>query len=145
MIDNTIPVAARGRPRDERADRAIIAATLELMAEHGVNDLRTDDVADRARVGKATIYRRYRSKEELVAAAVGTLVSEITIPAEGSKREEGSTREDLLVLMRGAVELYSASVAADLMPSLVAEMRKSPELARTVREGLRCRASLRAS
>ncbi|MGZ4224597.1 MAG: TetR/AcrR family transcriptional regulator [Solirubrobacteraceae bacterium] len=145
MTDKAIPIAARGRPRDERADRAILAATLELMAEHGLNDLRTDDVADRARVGKATIYRRYRSKEELVAAAVATLVSEITIPAERPTREEGSTREDLLALMRGAVELYSGSVAADLMPSLVAEMRKSPELARTVREGFltRRRAALR--
>ena len=64
-----------GRPRDERADRAILSATLELMAEHGVDGLRTDDVADRAKVGKATIYRRYRSKEELVAAAVGALVT----------------------------------------------------------------------
>jgi AcrR family transcriptional regulator len=118
-----------GRPRDERADRAILSATLELMAKHGVNDLRTDEVANRAKVGKATIYRRYRSKEELVTAAVATLVSEITVP------NEGSTREDLLALMREAVDVYTGSLAPGLMPSLVAEMRKSPELARTVREG----------
>ena len=124
-----------GRPRDERADRAILSAALELMAEHGVDGLRTDDVADRAKVGKATIYRRYRSKEELVAAAVGALVSEIAVPHEGSMRAEGSTREDLLALMLGAVDLYSGALAAGLMPSLVAAMRKSPELARTVREG----------
>ena len=124
-----------GRPRDERADRAILSAALELMAEHGVDGLRTDDVADRARVGKATIYRRYRSKEELVAAAVGALVSEIAVPHEGLTRAEGSTREDLLALMRGAVDLYSGALAAGLMPSLVAAMRKRPELARTVREG----------
>ena len=124
-----------GRPRDERADRAIVSAALALMAEHGVDGLRTDDVADRARVGKATIYRRYRSKEELVAAAVGALVSEITVPHEGLTRAEGSTREDLLALMRGAVDLYTGALAAGLMPSLVAAMRKSPELARTVREG----------
>lgn len=124
-----------GRPRDERADRAILSAALELMAEHGVDGLRTDDVADRAKVGKATIYRRYRSKEELVAAAVGDLVSEIAVPHEGPTRAEGSTREDLLALMRGAVDLYSGALAAGLMPSLVAAMRKRPELARTVREG----------
>jgi AcrR family transcriptional regulator len=124
-----------GRPRDGRADRAILFATLELMAEHGVDGLRTDDVAHRAKVGKATIYRRYRSKEELVAAAVGALVSEITVPHEDLTREEGSTREDLLALMRGAVDLYTGALAAGLMPSLVAAMRKSPELARTVREG----------
>src|SRR5215204_2865619 len=83
-----------GRPRDERADRAILAAALELMAEHGVRDLRMDDVADRAGVGKATIYRRYRSKDELVTAAVAALVSEIEVP------DTGSTRGDLLGLMQ---------------------------------------------
>jgi AcrR family transcriptional regulator len=119
----------RGRPRDERADRAILSATLDLMSEHGVDGLRTDDVADRAGVGKATIYRRYRSKDELVTAAVATLVSEITVP------DAGSTRVDLLALMRGAVDLYSGSRAAGLMPSLVTAMRKSTALARTVREG----------
>src|SRR6266513_127902 len=128
MIDTTAIRAGRpmGRPRDGRADRAILSATLELMAEHGVDGLRTDDVADRARVGKATIYRRYRSKEELVAAAVGTLVSEITVPPQGSTREEGSTRQDLLALMRGAVDLYNGSRAAGLMPTLVVAMRQSP-------------------
>ena len=50
------------------------------MAEHGVRDLRMDDVAERAGVGKATIYRRYRSKDDLVTAAVAGLVSEITVP-----------------------------------------------------------------
>jgi hypothetical protein len=42
-----------GRPRDERADRAIVDATLELMAENRARDLRMDDVAGRAGVGKA--------------------------------------------------------------------------------------------
>ena len=60
------------------------------MAEVGVRDLRMDDVADRAEVGKATIYRRYRSKNALIGAAVATLVSQITIP------DTGSTRGDLL-------------------------------------------------
>jgi AcrR family transcriptional regulator len=125
---STRPERPIGRPRDERADRAILAATLELMAELGVNDLRTDEIANRAKVGNATIYRRYRSKEELVTAAIASLVSEITVP------DEGSTRDDLLALMRGAVEVYTGSLAGGLMPSLVAEMRRSPELARTVRE-----------
>src|SRR5271163_5185097 len=87
------PARAIGRPRDARADRAILTATLQLMAERGVRDLRMDDVAERAGVGKATIYRRYRSKDELVGDAVATLVSEITIP------DTGSTRADLLALM----------------------------------------------
>jgi AcrR family transcriptional regulator len=117
-----------GRPRDARADRAIITATIELMAEHGVHALRMDDVADRAGVGKATIYRRYRSKEELVTDAVGALVSEIEIP------DSGSTRTDLLVLMREAVELYSGSLAAGLMPTVIDEMSRNAEFAAVARD-----------
>ncbi len=129
-----------GRPREERADRAILAAALQLIAEQGVRDLRMDDVADRARVGKATIYRRYRSKDELVAAAVAALVSEITVP------DAGSTRADLLALMRSAVDVYSGSVEAGVMPSLVDVMSRDVELARLVREGFLAqrRAALRA-
>jgi AcrR family transcriptional regulator len=124
------PSAGRaiGRPKDQRADRAIITATLQLMAERGVRDLRMDDVADRAGVGKATIYRRYRSKEALVSDAVATLVSEIVIP------DTGSTRADLRALMGQAVELYSGSLAARLMPTVLEEARRNPELASTVRD-----------
>jgi AcrR family transcriptional regulator len=128
MSSDPLPRRAIGRPRDERADRAIVAATLELMAERGVRDLRMDDIADRAGVGKATIYRRYRSKDALITDAVATLVSEIAIP------DTGSTRDDLLALMGQAVELYSGSLAPRLMPPLVEEARRNPELASTIRE-----------
>ena len=72
MIEENAPNAPRaiGRPRDERADKAILTATLELMAESGVHDLRVDEVAGRPGVGKATIYRRYRSKDDLITAAI---------------------------------------------------------------------------
>ena len=124
------PSSARalGRPREARADRAIIAATLELMAERGAHALRMDDVAARAGVGKATIYRRYRSKEQLVTDAVGALVSEIEIP------DSGSTRTDLLVLMREAVDLYSGSLAAGLMPTVIDEMSRNAEFAAVARD-----------
>ncbi len=117
-----------GRPRDERADRAILRATLELMAETGAHELRMDDVARRAGVGKATIYRRYRSKGELITAAIAGLVSEISIP------DTGATRTDLSALMRGAVEVYRGSLEAAVMPSLVEAMSRDAELARLVRE-----------
>jgi AcrR family transcriptional regulator len=129
-----------GRPREARADRAILAAAIELIAQRGVPALRIGDVAERAGVGKAAIYRRYRSKDELVAAAVAALVSEITIP------DTGSTRSDLHVLMRDAVKVYSGPVAAGAMPSLVEAMSRNPELARAVREGFLAgrRAALKA-
>jgi AcrR family transcriptional regulator len=137
------PPGARrlGRPREARADRAIHRAALELMAEHGVRALRVDDVARRAGVGKATIYRRYRSKDQLVTEAVGALIdAEIRIP------DSGSTRDDLLVLMREAVELYGGdTLAAKLMPSIVDELSRNRELVAIARDRFltRRRAALR--
>ena len=138
MLGNTQAVV--GRPREARLDGAILAATLELIAEVGVHDLRMDAVAERAGVGKAAIYRRYRSKDDLVTATVAALVSEITVP------DTGSTREDLLALMRDAVEVYRDPVKAGVMPSLVGAMPQRPELARAIRDGFLAqrRAALRA-
>jgi AcrR family transcriptional regulator len=131
--------SARGRPREARTDRAILGAALELIAEPGIHQFRMDDVADRAGVGKGAIYRRYRSKDELVTAAIAALVSEITVP------DTGSTQADLLTLMREAVEVYTGPLAPRLMPNLVGAMSARPELARTVRDIflVRRRAALR--
>jgi AcrR family transcriptional regulator len=119
-----------GRPREARTDRAILEATLELVADVGVHDFRTEDVAARAGVGKGAIYRRYRSKDDLVTAAVAALVGEeIPVP------DTGSTRADLVALMEEAVELYRGSLVGRLMPSLVGAMARRAELARAVREG----------
>ena len=59
-----------GRPRDPSRDEAIFAATLALFAEHGYAGVSIEGVAARAGVGKATIYRRYASKAQLVVDAV---------------------------------------------------------------------------
>jgi AcrR family transcriptional regulator len=119
-----------GRPRDARTNRAILRATLELIAERGVHGFRTQDVAARAGVGKGAIYRRYRSKDDLVMASVAALVDEeIVVP------DTGSTRADLDALMHEAVELYGGSLPGRLMPNLVSAMAERPELARAVREG----------
>jgi AcrR family transcriptional regulator len=128
MSDARAGSRAVGRPREARADQAIRVATLELMAEQGVQSLRMGDVAIRAGVGKATIYRRYRSKDELVTDAVGGLVSEIAVP------DTGSTRSDLLALMNEAVELYSNTLAAGLLPTVVDEMSRNPEFAEIARD-----------
>jgi AcrR family transcriptional regulator len=134
------PSRAQGRPRDPRTDTAILKATLELMARDGVYALRMDDVARAAGVGKAAIYRRYRSKDELMAAAVESVVSEIKIP------DRGSTRRDLLELMRQAVVVYSDPTVAGLMPDLIAAVRRNRDLATAVRDGYltRRRAALSA-
>ena len=62
-----------GRPRSERAEQAILDATLEAIGECGVDGVRCEDVAARAGVGKATLYRRWPGKEDLLIAAFASL------------------------------------------------------------------------
>jgi AcrR family transcriptional regulator len=70
-----VQVAVRrpGRPRSERAEQAILDATLEAIGEYGVDGVRCEDVAARAGVGKATLYRRWPGKEDLLIAAFASL------------------------------------------------------------------------
>jgi AcrR family transcriptional regulator len=70
----------RGRPRDPRTDRVILAAALELFVEHGHAGTSIEQVARRAGVGKLTVYRRWESKDELIAAAVESARGEIPSP-----------------------------------------------------------------
>jgi len=64
-----------GRPRSEQAEQAIIEATLDLFAEQGFEGACVEAIAARAGVGKATIYRRWPNKEELLLAAFSSLKS----------------------------------------------------------------------
>jgi AcrR family transcriptional regulator len=83
-----------GRPRSEQAQHAIIEATLDLFAEQGFEGVCVEAVAARAGVGKATIYRRWPNKEELLLAAFGSLKSPFPEPLGVS------VREDLLAMVR---------------------------------------------
>jgi len=78
-----------GRPRSEQAEQAIIEATLDLFAEQGFEGVCVEAVAARAGVGKATIYRRWPNKEELLLAALGSMKSPMPEPT-------GSVRDDLV-------------------------------------------------
>jgi AcrR family transcriptional regulator len=76
-----------GRPRDAELDERILDATLELLAERGFEHTTMDDVAHRAAVAKATVYRRYPSKEDLAVDAVKRLFEqEVPVPDTGSFR-----------------------------------------------------------
>ncbi len=83
-----------GRPRSEQAEQAIIEATLDLFAEQGFEGVCVELVAARAGVGKATIYRRWPNKEELLLAAFGSLKSPFPEP------KGVSVRDDLLAMVQ---------------------------------------------
>ncbi len=70
---------ARGRPRDETLDGAIVDAAAELLSEVGYEALTFAEVAARAGTTRPALYRRHSSKAELVIAAIGAL-SESTAP-----------------------------------------------------------------
>jgi AcrR family transcriptional regulator len=82
-----------GRPRSEQAEQAIIEATLDLFAEKGFEGVCVELVATRAGVGKATIYRRWPNKEELLLAAFASLKSPFPEP------QGVSVRDDLLAMV----------------------------------------------
>jgi AcrR family transcriptional regulator len=62
----------RGRPRDPGADAAILRAALEVFAEGGVEGASIEQIAKRAGVARLTVYRRWSSKEALIAQAIET-------------------------------------------------------------------------
>jgi len=120
--DAPVP-ARRGRPRRADADEAILSAALQLLAEVGVGGLSMDELAQRAGVGKATIYRRWPNKEALVVDAIGALKG----PPPDLTGE--SLRDDLLTLLR-STNKASASRAGRIMPCLIPELQRNPELHR---------------
>jgi AcrR family transcriptional regulator len=104
----------RGRPRRADADAAILSAALELVGEAGVGGLSMDQVAQRAGVGKATIYRRWASKESLILDALRVATSPIPVP------DEGGLRADLIAYTDAIVERLGASHTSDVLPHLIA-------------------------
>jgi AcrR family transcriptional regulator len=67
---NAEELKTAGRPRDPEADAAILRAALELFAERGVDGTSIEQIAKRAGVARLTVYRRWSSKEELLAQAI---------------------------------------------------------------------------
>jgi AcrR family transcriptional regulator len=82
-----------GRPRSERAEQAILQATIDAIGERGIDGVHCEDVAARAGVGKATLYRRWPGKEDLLIAAFAAMRRPLPTP-----RGE-SAREDLIALL----------------------------------------------
>ncbi len=102
-----------GRPRDAGADQAILDATTELLADGGIAGLSMDLVAKRAGVGKATIYRRWESKEELVLDAMSVAPPSVPMP------DTGTVRGDLVAWATALARKFGSAPASDILPHLI--------------------------
>jgi AcrR family transcriptional regulator len=112
-----------GRPRSVRADEAIIAAVIELLADGTTAEaLSIEAVAAKAGVGKATIYRRWPNKDALLLDAVASLKG---APPELEGR---SVREDLITLLLPVGRHDTSASAARVLPCLISELKRSPLL-----------------
>ncbi len=118
-----------GRPRSAAADRSILDAALRLLLTEGYAGLSLEGVAAAAGVGKTTIYRRYRDKRELAAAAVSGFVEDVA-PALDS----GDARADLLALTMRMYGILAGMGFFQMMGTLLAEERRNPELLERFRE-----------
>ena len=116
------PRRTPGRPRSEASHQAIIHATLELLVEGGYRSLTMEAVRTRAGVGKATIYRRWSSKEELVRDAIVFMHDDFVAPDTGSLRGD---YEGLAARVIAAAERVGA---ATFMPRLLGDAANDPEL-----------------
>lgn len=103
----------RGRPRDARVDGAVLEATLDLIVEGGVANLSMDQVAHRAGVGKATIYRRWDNKEAMLLDALRSARKPLDIP------DTGSLRGDLEGYFDELISRFRNSKLSDVLPHLI--------------------------
>ncbi len=122
------PASGRGRPRDASRDEALRNAALEVMAEVGYRAFTMDAVAARARAGKATIYRRWESKLDLVIDTCNQMVQR-SIPEPDS----GSLESDLRAVLSG-FSSFLTGPAGKAAQALVGELPHEPELTAAFRE-----------
>ncbi len=116
------PVRTPGRPRSAQADEAIVDATIALLTEEGFDRLSMDAVAARAGVGKATIYRRWPSKEALVIEAVARRTDPFPVETDGPIR-------DRLVQVLEGVLAKTRTGVGKLLPCMVGASVTNPALA----------------
>ena len=120
---------ARGRRRAADREPLILDAASELLDEIGYDHLRVQDVADRAHVGLATIYRRWSTKQELVIAAMSRAKAKVQRP------ETDDARADLEAYLREMTnEMFGPK--ACFVVGFVTALRNDPELGRVFRESL---------
>jgi AcrR family transcriptional regulator len=118
------PAPARGgRPRSDRAHQAILTAARQLLIEKGFADMRLEHVAARAGVGKATIYRRWASKEALAQDLLGQLAAPHIAVAES-----GNTRDELLAAVINPMRAVSETDFGPVIRALLSEIACDPSI-----------------
>lgn len=116
-----------GRPRNEACGAEILSATLDLVAEVGIAGLTVDAVAQRAGVGKATIYRRWASKEALMLDAWAAASATPEVP------DTGSLREDVRALFLGNQHPLRDATMQRVFPQMIAAAKVNPEVGEAYR------------
>ena len=126
----TIPVRkGTGRPRSERTEKAILAAASQLLAESGLAAMTIEGVAERAGVGKASIYRRWPSRGALaIDATLGDYL------AGQPTRDTGGLEGDLLATARDWIRTVKRQPWGRTLKGLIAEVLHDPSLAGAWRE-----------
>jgi AcrR family transcriptional regulator len=121
---NQIEKKPRGRPRSTQSHQAILQATLELLAEVGFEAMSIEAISARAGVGKTTIYRRYTSKEELIADAIETIREEIVLP------DLGTLQGDIDALIENAAQIVLTPIGRQTVATIVSSAASNPQFAR---------------
>ena len=117
------PEVRRGRPRNEACTGEILAAALHLVADVGMAGLTMDAVAARAGVGKATIYRRWLSKEALMLDAWMSCVRTPTVP------DTGTLEGDLEGWLGGFDHPLTDRELQRVFPQIIAAAKVNPDVA----------------
>lgn len=121
------PRRSPGRPRDAGREQTILVETLMLLGELGFSGLTVDAVVARAKVSKATIYRRWATKEELAIAAFDLLP---LVEVE----ETGDLESEILCYITQYYEFLQTTSLPSVLPALVSEAMHNEALAARLRE-----------
>jgi AcrR family transcriptional regulator len=122
-----------GRKRDHTRDPEILAAALDVLAKEGYDGMTIDMVAARAKAGKATLYRRWASKGELVVDAVACMKREDLAP--DSLPDTGTLRGDLVAMIKPRT-VEEGEKKLQIMAGLVSVLSRSPELSGAIEQAI---------
>jgi AcrR family transcriptional regulator len=125
------PGNAAGRPRSPVVDQAILRAALELFIEHGVAGASIEKIAKRAGVGKTSIYRRWSSRETLLAQAIEAFRNATGYTADLLDR---TPPRDFVKLLIDACEIIARPEIRKLMARLIGSVPDSPMLIEVYRD-----------